>query len=159
VARPLKSSVRLPHDSTERPQRSAAQTLGLCPKTNNCISTAEEANDDSHYVPPWQYNPEDGRGRRAPASREQAMAELVDAVKASKPDNFTPSIIKQTDDYLYVEYQSPTFGALDNVVLINTRLLGRGVSVCHHVAGRSVSACVGAGAGCSTERRCGAQAS
>lgn len=36
-------------------------------------------------------------------------------VKELKPDNFTPSIIKQTDDYLYAEYQSPTFGFVDDV--------------------------------------------
>ena len=38
------------------------------------------------------------------------MAELVEAVKSTKPDNFTPTIVKQDKDYLYVEYQSPTFG-------------------------------------------------
>lgn len=29
------------------------RTLGLCPPTPNCISTAEEANDPQHYVPQW----------------------------------------------------------------------------------------------------------
>lgn len=29
------------------------RTLSLCPPTPNCISTAEEANDPSHYVPQW----------------------------------------------------------------------------------------------------------
>jgi hypothetical protein len=38
------------------------------------------------------------------------MQELVDAVSKLKPDGFTPTIIKQDKDYLYVEYQSPTFG-------------------------------------------------
>ena len=90
------------------------KTLALCPKTNNCVSTAEEANDENHFVPTWTYNPEDGRGRRKPASKQQAMSELVEVVKNSKPDNFTPSIIKQTDDYLYVEYVSPTFGFVDD---------------------------------------------
>eukprot|EP00959_Pyramimonas_sp_CCMP1952_P362743 7596279-Pyramimonas_sp.AAC.1 len=28
-------------------------SLGLCPKTPNCISTAEEANDQAHFVPAW----------------------------------------------------------------------------------------------------------
>ena len=90
-------------------------TLGLCPRTPNCISTAEEANDPGHFVPPWTYNPEEGRRKRAPATQEQAMAELVDAVKASRPDGFTPTIVKQTDDYLYVEYESPLFGFVDDV--------------------------------------------
>ncbi len=31
-------------------------------------------------------------------------------VKKLKPDNFTPKIIKQTNDYLYVEYESPLLG-------------------------------------------------
>lgn len=29
------------------------RTLGLCPPSPNCISTAEEANDPQHYVPQW----------------------------------------------------------------------------------------------------------
>lgn len=37
------------------------KTLGLCPPTPNCISTAEEINDEKHYVPAWTFNPEDGR--------------------------------------------------------------------------------------------------
>ncbi|KAL4439917.1 hypothetical protein ABPG75_002918 [Micractinium tetrahymenae] len=91
------------------------RTLGLCPPSPNCISTAEEANDPQHYVPQWTYNPEEGRGRKNPATREQAMKELVEVVKSSKPDGFTPTIIKQTDDYLYAEFQSPTFGFIDDV--------------------------------------------
>lgn len=38
------------------------------------------------------------------------MKELVEVVNKLKPDGFEPKIIKQTDDYLYAEYQSPTFG-------------------------------------------------
>jgi len=38
------------------------------------------------------------------------MQELVEVVGQLKPDNFTPTIVKQDKDYLYVEYQSPTFG-------------------------------------------------
>ena len=56
------------------------------------------------------YNPQDGRGSKKPATQQQAMAELVDVVKTLKPDGFTPTVVKQTDDYLYVEYESPTFG-------------------------------------------------
>jgi uncharacterized protein (DUF1499 family) len=90
-------------------------SLGLCPRTPNCISTAEEANDPGHFVPPWTYNPEEGRRKKNPATQEQAMAELVEVVTASRPDNFTPVIVKQTDDYLYVEYTSPLFGFVDDV--------------------------------------------
>jgi len=28
------------------------KTLSLCPPSPNCISTAEEANDEDHFVPP-----------------------------------------------------------------------------------------------------------
>jgi hypothetical protein len=38
------------------------------------------------------------------------MDELVSVVSELKPDGFTPTIIKRGEDYLYVEYQSPTFG-------------------------------------------------
>eukprot|EP00898_Chlorokybus_atmophyticus_P008358 jgi/Chlat1/8523/Chrsp80S07900 len=86
------------HFSGERPTnigvRKDVKSLQLCPRTPNCISTAEEANDPGHYVPPWTYNPEDGRGT---------------------PDNFTPKIIKQTDDYLYAEFESNLFGFTDDV--------------------------------------------
>lgn len=73
-------------------------------------------------VPPWTYNPEDIRTRKGDAiTRQRAMEELgssdlrtscaknslrsspVKAVKTTKPDGFTPTIVKQTDDYLYVE--------------------------------------------------------
>ena len=29
------------------------KTLGLCPPSPNCVSTAEEMNDPGHYVPAW----------------------------------------------------------------------------------------------------------
>lgn len=32
-----------------------------------------------------------------------------------QPDKFTPNIVKKTDDYIYVEYSSPTFGFIDDV--------------------------------------------
>ena len=36
-------------------------------------------------------------------------------VASLKPDNFEPKIIKKASDYLYAEYQSPTFGFIDDV--------------------------------------------
>lgn len=93
-------------------------TLALCPRTPECISTAEEANDPTHYVPPWTYTPsEESRKRlgKKPINREQAMKQLVDTVKASSPDGWSPTIVKQTDDYLYVEYESPILGFVDDV--------------------------------------------
>jgi uncharacterized protein (DUF1499 family) len=91
------------------------KTLGLCPPSPNCISTAEELNDEGHYVPAWTYNPEEGRGKKKPATQAQAMQELVDVVSNTTPDGFTHKIVKQNDDYLYVEYESPTFGFIDDV--------------------------------------------
>jgi uncharacterized protein (DUF1499 family) len=91
------------------------KSLSLCPPSPNCISTAEEANDPTHYVPQWSYNPEDGRGRSNPATQEQAMAELEAAVSSLSPDGFTPKIVSKTGDYLYAEYESPTFGFIDDV--------------------------------------------
>jgi uncharacterized protein (DUF1499 family) len=90
------------------------RTLGLCPKSPNCISTAG-LDDDKHYVPPWQYNPEEGRGRTKPISQAEAVEELVQTVSSLKPDKFEPKLISRTDDYVYFEFSSPTFGFIDDV--------------------------------------------
>jgi len=92
-----------------------SKQLSLCPPNPNCISTSEEANDLSHYVPQWTYNPEEGRGKKKPATQAEAMAELRSVVENIEPDGFTPKIITQTDDYLYAEFESPTFGFIDDV--------------------------------------------
>eukprot|EP00208_Stichococcus_sp_RCC1054_P001882 CAMPEP_0206137922 /NCGR_PEP_ID=MMETSP1473-20131121/2937_1 /ASSEMBLY_ACC=CAM_ASM_001109 /TAXON_ID=1461547 /ORGANISM="Stichococcus sp, Strain RCC1054" /LENGTH=224 /DNA_ID=CAMNT_0053531193 /DNA_START=108 /DNA_END=779 /DNA_ORIENTATION=- len=102
-----------------------AKQLALCPKTKNCISTAEELNDDTKYVPPWTYNPEEGRGRNNPISQKEAMQELIDTVSNIKPDKFEPKLIAQTEDYVAYEFQSPTFGFIDDVEFLFTNK-GRG---------------------------------
>lgn len=43
------------------------------------------------------------------------MKELLDVIKSTKPDNFTPKIVEQRDDYVYVEYESPILGFVDDV--------------------------------------------
>ena len=43
------------------------------------------------------------------------MAELEEAVTSLTPDGFTPKVVKKTGDYLYAEYQSPTFGFIDDL--------------------------------------------
>lgn len=86
--------------------------LALCPATNNCISTSENISDLTHYTPPWNYNPEEKRGK---VSREIAMEELVEVIKSTKPDHFTPKIVEKKDDYVRVEYGSPIFGFVDDV--------------------------------------------
>ncbi|XP_073290582.1 uncharacterized protein [Primulina huaijiensis] len=90
-------------------------SLALCPATNNCVSTSENVSDRSHYAPPWDYNPEEGRGSKNPASKEQAMKELLDVIKSTKPENFSPKVTEKTDDYVRVEYESPIMGFVDDV--------------------------------------------
>ncbi|XP_027108136.1 uncharacterized protein [Coffea arabica] len=90
-------------------------SLALCPATNNCVSTSENTSDLTHYAPPWNYNPEEGRGSMNPVSREVAMQELLEVIKSTKPDNFTPRIVEQKDDYVRVEYESPIMGFVDDV--------------------------------------------
>ncbi|KAJ0051665.1 hypothetical protein Pint_00252 [Pistacia integerrima] len=85
--------------------------LALCPATKNCISTAENISDLIHYAPPWNYN----RGRKKPVTRDVAMEELLQVVKSTKPDRFTPIIVEKKDDYVHVEYQSPILGLVDDV--------------------------------------------
>lgn len=43
------------------------------------------------------------------------MAELEEAVSSLSPDGFTPKVVSKTGDYLYAEYESPTFGFIDDV--------------------------------------------
>ncbi|KAF2282666.1 hypothetical protein GH714_043776 [Hevea brasiliensis] len=87
------------------------QALALCPATKNCISTSENISDLTHYAPPWNYN----GSRKKPVSREVAMEELLQVIKTTKPDKFTPRIIEKKEDYLHVEYQSPILGLVDDV--------------------------------------------
>ncbi|XP_073028516.1 uncharacterized protein [Primulina eburnea] len=61
------------------------------------------------------YNPEEGRGSKNPASKEQAMKELLDVIKSTKPENFSSKITEKTDDYVRVEYESPIMGFVDDV--------------------------------------------
>ncbi|KAL3536946.1 hypothetical protein ACH5RR_000312 [Cinchona calisaya] len=90
-------------------------SLALCPATNNCVSTSENASDLNHYAPPWNYNPEEGRGSKKPVNREVAMQELLEVIKSTKPDNYTPKIVEKKDDYVRVEYESPILGFVDDV--------------------------------------------
>lgn len=87
------------------------KSLGLCPPTPNCISTAEEANDVSHFVPAWTYNVP-GKPKKTKA---QAVAELKEVVASCTEGKFTPTIIKATDNYVNAEFQSSFFGFVDDV--------------------------------------------
>lgn len=107
--------------SQERPQGLGLHqygdivTLGLCPPVPNCVSTAEDLNDDSHFVPPWTYNPQEGRGIRNPATPEQAMEELVDVIQNTDCDGYETNVVTKLSDYLYVEYKSPRLGLVYDV--------------------------------------------
>ncbi|CAH2063314.1 unnamed protein product [Thlaspi arvense] len=87
------------------------ERLALCPATNNCISTSENISDRVHYAPPWNYN----GGRKTPVKREVAMKELLNVIKSTKPDKFSPRIVEEKDDYVHVEYESPILGLVDDV--------------------------------------------
>lgn len=47
---------------------------------------------------------------RSPASREQAMEELVEVVSNCREDSYQPIIVKRTDNYLYAQFVGPIFG-------------------------------------------------
>ena len=53
-------------------------------------------------------------------------------IKTTKPDNFTPKIVKQTDDYVYVEYSSPLVGVslLSNCLLCDDKLQEEDMTCC-----------------------------
>uniref|UniRef100_A0A5B7BV46 DUF1499 domain-containing protein n=1 Tax=Davidia involucrata TaxID=16924 RepID=A0A5B7BV46_DAVIN len=107
------------HFSGTKPEYLGVQknppALALCPATKNCLSTSENISDLTHYAPPWNYNPEEGRGSKKPVSREVAMEELLQVIKSTKPDKFTPRIVEKKDDYVRVEYESPIMGFVDDV--------------------------------------------
>ena len=71
------------------------RSLHLCPSTPNCISTAEEANDPTHYVPPWRYP--------STLSPSEAMEELAEVIQSTTPDKFTPEIVTKNHTYIYGE--------------------------------------------------------
>ncbi|KAL6130748.1 hypothetical protein ACLB2K_069127 [Fragaria x ananassa] len=43
------------------------------------------------------------------------MEELLQVIKSTKPDKFTPRIMEKKDDYVRVEYQSSILGFVDDV--------------------------------------------
>ncbi|XP_051132419.1 uncharacterized protein LOC127252326 [Andrographis paniculata] len=96
-------------------QKSNPPGLALCPATNNCVSTSENITDLAHYAPPWNYNPEEGRGASKPVTQQQAMEELLQVIRSTKPDNYTPKITEKKDKYVRVEYESPILGFVDDV--------------------------------------------
>lgn len=66
-------------------------------------------------MPQWSYNPPGSGSSKPKKTKKEAMQDLEDAVTSLTPDKFTSQIIEKTDDYLYAEYTSPTFGFIDDV--------------------------------------------
>ncbi|MBA0611175.1 hypothetical protein Godav_011878 [Gossypium davidsonii] len=50
-----------------------------------------------------------GRNRKKPVNREVAMEELLQVIKSTKPDKYTPKIVEKKDDYFVddVEFWFP----------------------------------------------------
>nr|KJB24806.1 hypothetical protein B456_004G161600 [Gossypium raimondii] len=57
----------------------------------------------------YERNYNGGRNRKKPVNREVAMEELLQVIKSTKPDKYTPKIVEKKDDYLVddVEFWFP----------------------------------------------------
>ena len=56
-----------------------------------------------------------GDRRRKSEEKIEAIVFLITQVVSSlQPDGYKPEIIRETSDYLYVEYKSPTLGFIDD---------------------------------------------
>lgn len=75
--------------------------LAACPATPNCVSSQAPTNDIEHAIAPLQLTGD-------PAT---AMANLKQVIQ-SMPRT---TIIKETNDYLYVEFASKLMGFVDDV--------------------------------------------
>lgn len=90
------------------------KSLALCPPTPNCISTAEEANNYTAFVPAWTFKQADSIKYRGKTT-EEAMVELKEAVLSCNEGKFTATIVNETPNYLKTEFQSSIFGFVDDV--------------------------------------------
>ncbi|KAI3710427.1 hypothetical protein L2E82_40207 [Cichorium intybus] len=52
----------------------------------------------------------EGLGSKKPVSKEVAMEEPLEVIISTKPDNFTPRVVEKKEDYIQLEYESPTLG-------------------------------------------------
>lgn len=55
------------------------------------------------------------RKGQQPRTLAQAMDQLESVVRTTKPEGYTPTVVRRTDDYLAVEYESPLLGFVDDV--------------------------------------------
>jgi uncharacterized protein (DUF1499 family) len=75
--------------------------LAACPATPNCVSSQAPASDTQHAIAPLSFSSD------APTT----MAKLKQAIAVMPRTN----IIKETNDYLYVEFASKLMGFVDDV--------------------------------------------
>jgi uncharacterized protein (DUF1499 family) len=75
--------------------------LAACPATPNCVSSQAPASDTQHAIAPLPFSSD------APTT----MAKLKQAIAVIPRTN----IIKETNDYLYVEFASKLMGFVDDV--------------------------------------------
>jgi uncharacterized protein (DUF1499 family) len=75
--------------------------LAACPATPNCVSSQATANDLEHAIAPLQLT----------GDSSTWMANLKQAIQGMSGTN----IIKETNDYLYVEFKSKLMGFVDDV--------------------------------------------
>jgi uncharacterized protein (DUF1499 family) len=75
--------------------------LAICLATPNCVSSQAAANDTEHFIKPIQIG----------GDTATRMADLKLAIK-SMPRS---TIIKETNNYLYVEFTSKLMGFVDDV--------------------------------------------
>jgi uncharacterized protein (DUF1499 family) len=74
-------------------------TLSPCPDKPNCVSS--QSQDKSHYIEPFQYT----------GSQKLAFEQLVLVIRQFP----RTQIIKQTENYLHVEFKSAWFRFIDDV--------------------------------------------
>jgi len=85
-------------------------TLSLCPReTHNCVSTAEDpiGGANEYFGAHWIYR--DG------STMEEAVSELVDVIKTTRPSNFMPKVTQRRNDYVRAEYTSRFLGFVDDL--------------------------------------------
>lgn len=75
--------------------------LAACPATPNCVSSQAPASDTEHSIAPLKFN----------GDPTNAMANLKQVIQ-SMPRT---TIVKETNDYLYVEFASKLMGFVDDV--------------------------------------------
>jgi uncharacterized protein (DUF1499 family) len=75
--------------------------LAACPATPNCVSSQAPASDSQHAISPIAFS----------SDSSTTMANLKQVIQGMPRTN----IVKETNDYLYVEFASKLMGFVDDV--------------------------------------------